>query len=256
MAAVKTSDSNEGKPYIQGTVDRGCSLPASCSSFKLPKQTIDGVDRHCSLDIQPILLEKAHLPAKLKYPFHVSDATDVYSISMLATESNSPQCPSVLGFLNFSEVSNSSKSQMCMDAQLSCQNCNDLQANREDSHPPCIIEIDLEKGYIQAPESKEEAIESLKREGLLARVFRRQPSLNVGGKLLQLLFNHGISRDNPVTEKIHEAPNNRWKRCKRTASFDSRKVVFLFSILSSLGTMILIYLTLRVRQSADGFIRV
>lgn len=87
---------------------------------------------------------------------------------MLATESNRLPCASVFGFLNFSEVSSSSKGQMCMDAQLSCQNYNDLQANRADSHPPCIIEIDLEKGYIQAPESKEEAVESLKREGLLA----------------------------------------------------------------------------------------
>lgn len=56
---------------------------------------------------------------------------------------------------------------MCMDAQSSCQNGIDSQANMADSHPPCIIEIDLEKGCIQAPESEEEAIESLKREGLL-----------------------------------------------------------------------------------------
>ncbi|KAM1611593.1 hypothetical protein ACFX1Z_000364 [Malus domestica] len=197
MAAVNTSDSDTA--LIQGTVDGGCSLPASYSSFKLLKQTIDEVDQHCSLDILPILLEKAPLQARLRCPFHSSHATDVYSISMLATESNRLPCASVVGFLNFSEVSSSSK--------------------------------DLEKGYIQAPESKEEAVESLKREGLLARVFWRQASLKVGGKLLQLLFNHGTSRDNPVTEKIHEAPNNRWKRCKRTASFDSRKVVILFSIL-------------------------
>ncbi|ONI02259.1 hypothetical protein PRUPE_6G187400 [Prunus persica] len=175
---------------------------------------------------------------------------------MLPEEGNSLRCASVLGYLNFLKVYNSSKSQMCMDAQSSCQNGIDSQANMADSHPPCIIEIDLEKGCIQAPESEEEAIESLKREGLLTRVFRRQASLKVGGKLMHLLFNHGTSRDNPVPEKVHETPNNRWRRCKRTASFDSRKVVFLFSILSSLGTLVLIYLTLRVRQSADGFIHV
>ncbi|XP_020422946.1 uncharacterized protein LOC18772852 isoform X6 [Prunus persica] len=250
--AVNASD--EGKPYIQGSVDQSCSIPVSCSNFKLLKQTINEVDQHCSL-------EKAPLPAKLKCPFHSShssvvQAPDVYSISMLPEEGNSLRCASVLGYLNFLKVYNSSKSQMCMDAQSSCQNGIDSQANMADSHPPCIIEIDLEKGCIQAPESEEEAIESLKREGLLTRVFRRQASLKVGGKLMHLLFNHGTSRDNPVPEKVHETPNNRWRRCKRTASFDSRKVVFLFSILSSLGTLVLIYLTLRVRQSADGFIHV
>ncbi|VVA30976.1 PREDICTED: PRUPE_6G187400 [Prunus dulcis] len=245
----------------EGSVDQSCSIPVSCSNFKLLKQTIDEVDQHCSLDILPLLLEKAPFPAKLKCPFHSShssvvQAPDVYSISMLPEEGNSLRCASVFGYLNFLKVYNSSKSQMCMDAQSSCQNGIDSQANMADSHPPCIIEIDLEKGCIQAPESEEEAIESFKREGLLTRVFRRQASLKVGGKLMHLLFNHGTSRDNPVPEKFHETPNNRWRRCKRTASFDSRKVVFLFSILSSLGTLVLIYLTLRVRQSADGFIHV
>ncbi|ONI02261.1 hypothetical protein PRUPE_6G187400 [Prunus persica] len=209
----------------EGSVDQSCSIPVSCSNFKLLKQTINEVDQHCSL-------EKAPLPAKLKCPFHSSHAPDVYSISMLPEEGNSLRCASVLGYLNFLKVYNSSKSQMCMDAQSSCQNGIDSQANMADSHPPCIIEIDLEKGCIQAPESEEEAIESLKREGLLTRVFRRQASLKVGGKLMHLLFNHGTSRDNPVPEKVHETPNNRWRRCKRTASFDSRKVVFLFSILT------------------------
>ncbi|BFG35477.1 hypothetical protein CerSpe_217500 [Prunus speciosa] len=240
----------------EGSVDQSCSIPVSCSNFKLLKQTIDEVDQHCSLDILSLLLEKAPLPAKLNGPFYSSHAPDVFSISMLPEEGNSLQCASVLGYLNFLKVYNSSKSQMCMDAQLTCQNGIDSQANMADSHPPCIIEIDLEKGCIQAPESEEEAIESLKREGLLTRVFRRQASLKVGGKLMHLLFNHGTSRDNPVPEKVHETPNNRWRRYKRTASFDSRKVVFLFSILSSLGTLVLIYLTLRVRQSADGFIHV
>ncbi|ONI02269.1 hypothetical protein PRUPE_6G187400 [Prunus persica] len=216
----------------EGSVDQSCSIPVSCSNFKLLKQTINEVDQHCSLDILPLLLEKAPLPAKLKCPFHSSHAPDVYSISMLPEEGNSLRCASVLGYLNFLKVYNSSKSQMCMDAQSSCQNGIDSQANMADSHPPCIIEIDLEKGCIQAPESEEEAIESLKREGLLTRVFRRQASLKVGGKLMHLLFNHGTSRDNPVPEKVHETPNNRWRRCKRTASFDSRKVVFLFSIFS------------------------
>ncbi|VVB03843.1 unnamed protein product [Arabis nemorensis] len=53
------------------------------------------------------------------------------------------------------------------------------------------------------------------------------------------------------TERCHDAPTNRWRKYKRAASFDSRKIVILFSILSSVGTLILIYLTLRVKQNGD-----
>ncbi|ONI02276.1 hypothetical protein PRUPE_6G187400 [Prunus persica] len=166
----------------EGSVDQSCSIPVSCSNFKLLKQTINEVDQHCSLDILPLLLEKAPLPAKLKCPFHSSHAPDVYSISMLPEEGNSLRCASVLGYLNFLKVYNSSKSQMCMDAQSSCQNGIDSQANMADSHPPCIIEIDLEKGCIQAPESEEEAIESLKREGLLTWVTTLSEGVSQTGK--------------------------------------------------------------------------
>ncbi|BBH05712.1 hypothetical protein Prudu_017183 [Prunus dulcis] len=179
------------------------------------------------LDILPLLLEKAPFPAKLKCPFHSSHAPDVYSISMLPEEGNSLRCAS-----------------MCMDAQSSCQNGIDSQANMADSHPPCIIEIDLEKGCIQAPESEEEAIESLKREGLLTRVFRRQASLKVGGKLMHLLFNHGTSRDNQCLRNF--------MKHQTTGGEDANALPHLIpEKSSSLGTLVLIYLTLRVRQSAD-----
>lgn len=54
-----------------------------------------------------------------------------------------------------------------MDAQLTCQNCDELQQNNGDAHPPFIMEIAIEKEYNQAPESEEEAVESLKSGGEL-----------------------------------------------------------------------------------------
>ena len=37
--------------------------------------------------------------------------------------------------------------------------------------------------------------------------------------------------DKAISERCHDAPTNRWRRYKRAASFDSRKIVILFSIL-------------------------
>lgn len=255
LSAMAANHSDEGKPYMHRIFDRSCSMPASCSSVKLLKSTFDEVDQHCSIDILPILFEEAQLPANLKYPFHSSHAPDVFNISMLPKEGNSPQWGSLLALLSFLKVYNPFKSQMCMDAQLTCQSCTDSQANKGDALSPCIMEKDIEKEDSQATQSEEEAVESLKSGGI-PRVLQRQSSLKESGKLLELIFNHGTSRDNPVAEKTYETPNNRWRRCKRTASFDSRKVVLLFSLLSSLGTLVLIYLTLRVRQSGDGHVLV
>ncbi|WZZ75831.1 hypothetical protein YC2023_087201 [Brassica napus] len=69
-------------------------------------------------------------------------------------------------------------------------------------------------------------------------------------KLLQvsnLSVVKALSIHKAISERCHDAPTNRWRRYKRAASFDSRKIVIIFSILSSVGTLILIYLTLRVR---------
>lgn len=85
---------------------------------------------------------------------------------MLPKEGNSPQWGSLLALLSFLKVYNPFKSQMCMDAQLTCQNCTDLQANKGDALSPCIMEKDIEKEDSQAPESEEEAVESLKSGGI------------------------------------------------------------------------------------------
>ncbi|GLU13114.1 hypothetical protein SLE2022_297600 [Rubroshorea leprosula] len=120
-------------------------------------------------------------------------------------------------------------------------NCTDSQMQNEDAYSPSILNVNVEKESSEILKSNDEMVGSTKSEGIMThfqKVLQRQASLNT---------------DKSLTERVHDAPTNRWKRYKRAASFDSRKVVILFSILSSVGTLILIYLTLRVRQTADGF---
>lgn len=254
---MAADSANEGGQNNRGIQDGICSLPVSCSCFKLLNQSFDEVNQHCSIDILPILLEGASFPARLSCPLHNSHGQDVYSISVLSGEGKSPQCASELAFLSFLEVANLSKNQMCLDAQLNCQNCIDLPVKSADPISPCIVDLNIEKEYSKTPESNDEAVESLKSEGALThlqRVLWRQASHIIGGKLMQLFMNVGTSRDKSVTERAHDTANNRWRRYKRSNSFDSRKIVLLFSIMSSLGTLVLIYLTLKVRQSGENYV--
>lgn len=92
---------------------------------------------------------------------------DVYSISVLSSEEKSPRCASELAFLSFLEVSKLSKNQMCLDAQLNCQNCIDLPVKSADPISPCIVDLNIEKEYSKTPEANDEAVESLKSESAL-----------------------------------------------------------------------------------------
>lgn len=190
------------------------------------------------------------------------EGQDVYSMSVLPDEpdANLP-CESKLSILSLLEVSNSFKSQKCLDAQLNCQDYIKLPMEKTESYSPRSVDVDIEKGNIETPITDEEMDGRLKAEGPLThmqRVMNREISLHIGGKLMQLLIDHSLmllkftSRDKSVIERVHDTPNNRWRKYKRSTSFDSRKVVLMFSVLSSMGTMILIYLTLRVRQMGDG----
>ncbi|XP_015890625.2 uncharacterized protein LOC107425185 isoform X3 [Ziziphus jujuba] len=237
--ASKPFDSDEGKPFIQGIMDESCGIPVGYSGFKLLKPSFDEVDRQCSIDILPLIFEEASCP---KYPLDSSNAQDIYNISVLPQEGNNLQGASQLAFLSILEVPNPPKDQKSMDTYLNCQNCIDLQMNNADTYSSCIVDIKVEKESLQAPESNDEAVESLKNESVLInlqKVLQRQSSLKL---------------EKTLSDRVHEIPNNRWRRCKRAASIDSRKILLLFSILSSFGTLILIYLTLRVRQSAESYV--
>ncbi|XP_044487950.1 uncharacterized protein LOC123212811 [Mangifera indica] len=226
-------------------MDAKSNLPVRCSCFQLLKPSFDEVNHHCSLDVLPILIEEASFPVREKCSFHSSHVQDVYGIPVLPEEDNSSsECTSQLAFLSFVEVPFPSKSQMSLDDQLDIQNCFDLPMKSADAYPFRIVDINIDRENLEPPKSNDEIVGSIKSEGMInhtQKVLQRQASLNI---------------DKSPTERIHDAPINRWRRYRRAASFDSRKVVLLFSILSSLGTLILIYLTLRVRQNGDGFSQV
>uniref|UniRef100_A0A5B7A8W0 Uncharacterized protein n=1 Tax=Davidia involucrata TaxID=16924 RepID=A0A5B7A8W0_DAVIN len=191
------------------------------------------------------------------------EGQDAYSILVLPDEgTTNPQCESQLALLSLLEVPNPFKSQACMDAQLNCQNYINLGLENADAYSPCIVDIDTEKVNSEIPETNDETVEKLKTESPLTRALQKQINLQMGEKFMQLLMNHSLmlpkitSKDKSATERVHDTPNNRSRKYKRSASFNSRKVVLLFSVLSSMGTMVLIYLTLRVRQIGDGFVHV
>ncbi|XP_061336610.1 uncharacterized protein LOC133283718 isoform X2 [Gastrolobium bilobum] len=237
-----TVDSSCQKEHqIREFLDKNGSVSVDCSCLKLHKP-----------EIPPILFEEASHPAGL----HGSHARDVFSVSVLPEEGENANCAPPLAFLSILEVPNQAKSSMCLDAHLNCQNCIDFQMKNGDEYSQCRIDIPNVNGNSVSPESYEEGVESFKTGNSPTSVLWRESSLKVGGKLMQNLMNISNPRDKPVTEKLHDIPSNRWRRYKRVASFDSRKVALLFSILSSLGTLVLIYLTLRVRQKADAFVHI
>ncbi|XVE83139.1 hypothetical protein DITRI_Ditri16bG0063500 [Diplodiscus trichospermus] len=194
-------------------VEASTNLPVNISCFELIKPSFDETNEHCSLskdiDVLPILIEETSFPGR-----------DVYSISVLPEGGNtSPKCTPQLTFLSLLEVPFSSKNQICLGAQLNCQCCNDLKVDGEDDYSPCILDINIEKETPDMLKSSNETVGNSKSEGVvthLQKLLQRQASLHV---------------DKSSTERVHDAPTNRWRRYKRAASFDSRKIVLLFSIL-------------------------
>ncbi|XP_076931678.1 uncharacterized protein LOC143596904 isoform X3 [Bidens hawaiensis] len=159
---------------------------------------------------------------------------DAYSIVVLSDES---QLPMALSTPSTADICIPLKSQLSLDARLGNLLMEDAVA-----YSTCTVDDDIEKGEKLKSQCNEQ-------------VLTKQISFDMGGKYMQLLMNHSLmlskfsTRGTIATEKLLDAPKSR--KYKRAASFSSRKVVLLFSVLSSLGTMILIYLTLRVRQMGD-----
>ncbi|TXG60668.1 hypothetical protein EZV62_015241 [Acer yangbiense] len=254
----------EEKPYFPSVMDRNSNIPVSCSCFQLVKPSFDEVNHHCTLDVLPILIEETSFPVREKSSFHSSRVQDVYDISMLPEEGNtSPQCASQLTVLSFVEVPFPSKSQMCLEAQLDCQNCIDLQMKSTDAYSSCIVDINVDKENPETLKTNDEIVGNAKSEGMVSVILRwivayakgvaETSKLEYRWENILAIFLLIMAYDKSLTERIHDAPVNRWRRYRRAASFDSRKVVLLFSFLSSLGTLVLIYLTLRVRQNGDSY---
>ncbi|XP_052191613.1 uncharacterized protein LOC127800821 isoform X1 [Diospyros lotus] len=163
---------------------------------------------------------------------------DAYYILVVPDEGTAdPNCESQL---RHAEVPNPLDCQMCLKAELNSQNC-------------INVDRDIDVGNSLMPKTND-GDANLMTEGPLTKAFQRQISLQIGEKFMQLLMNDSsvlpkfTCKDNSAADRVHEAPNNRTRKYKRSASFNSRKVALLFSVLSIMGTVVLIYLTLRVRQ--------
>ncbi|PIA52162.1 hypothetical protein AQUCO_01000205v1 [Aquilegia coerulea] len=185
---------------------------------------------------------------------------DAYNISIESEKENVN--PQYLACLNFHEAPKPNENQECADSQWDSKNCTILQIGSEDRYCPCDVATDVKKELSETPSTGDRTIASLTRtESSLSRTPRGKISLQIGEKIMQLLMNDSnmlvkCTSGDKLAERVPDTPNSRWRRYKRAASFDSRKVVLLFSILSSFGTLVLIYLTLRVKQIDDGFAHV
>ncbi|KAL2551379.1 hypothetical protein Fot_04998 [Forsythia ovata] len=171
---------------------------------------------------------------------------------------SNPQFEPGLNVVSHVESLNTIKSETHFNAESDLQSDTNLKMDDVNNYAPCILDVDIEKGMAHNPKTNDESVGNLKTDDSLVRALQREISLQVGGKFMQLLMNHGsdlpkfASRDKYLIERVYDTPTNRSRKYKRSASFNSRRVVLLFSVLSSMGTIILIYLTLRVKQNGDG----
>lgn len=53
------------------------------------------------------------------------------------------------------------------DTRLTCQNVIDIHVNGGDAYSSCIVNIDIDKGKLKTPKSREGTFESLKTENTL-----------------------------------------------------------------------------------------
>ncbi|KAL8233298.1 hypothetical protein R6Q57_003076 [Mikania cordata] len=112
--------------------------------------------------------------------------------------------------------------------------------------------VDIERGKSETLGFNEETVGNLRIEEGQVKSLQKEISFELGGKYMQFLMNHSLILPNfsAQGEKVAEA--RKMRKYKRTTSFNSRKVALVFSLLTSLGTIILIYLTLKVKQMSDA----
>ncbi|XP_077213483.1 adenine deaminase isoform X2 [Tasmannia lanceolata] len=249
--------------YSQGIVDGSYEIPLRCCpSLQLLKPEADAASHLYSLDVFPDLLgNKCSFPVTLNCPNGSSQGQDLFSTPE-ASERGSiiPHSSSQLTFLSFLDVPYPSESHTCFDSRWSCENYIDLEIGNAGKYSSCGMDIDLGDEYLETPKSSDETLGSTMRtEGSLNHLqclLLWKSSLQMGRKIMQFLSDHSSMllkytyRDKGANERGHDTSDYRWRRYKRSVSIDSRKIALFFSILSSIGTMVLIYLTLRVKQNS------
>ncbi|KAK6923764.1 hypothetical protein RJ641_009964 [Dillenia turbinata] len=162
-----------------------------------------------------------------------------HTISVLPGEGDTKQqCEAPLAFLSLLGVPRAFEDQICLDAQWDCQKCINVAFETADCASP-TVHVDVEKGNSEAPGTGDATFGNSKTESALAhlqKALQQQINLDIGSKLMQILMNNAnvflrfTSRDRSAIERVHDTPC-RGRKLKRTASFDSRRVVLLFSVL-------------------------
>ncbi|KAH6760157.1 hypothetical protein C2S51_017106 [Perilla frutescens var. frutescens] len=156
------------------------------------------------------------------------------------------------------EVPDQLKKDTCLNTETKTY----LMMDRVDNCAPCNSNVDIEKGTVEIPKLSEESIGCLKSDDSLARALQKVIWLQLSGIFMQMFTHQSAdlpkvsSKDRFVAERAYDTTTNRSRKYKRSpsfnASFNSRRVLLLFSVVSSMGTIILIYLTLRVKQISEG----
>ncbi|XP_076954942.1 uncharacterized protein LOC143629578 isoform X2 [Bidens hawaiensis] len=172
-----------------------------------------------------------------KLTLYMQGCDSFTAVDLSDANNNAPNCEPNVALSKSMEVYVPLESQLTTDGQTNSQTY--MVESESDCSKCSEKDVDIEKGKSG---SNEESVGNLKNEE------GHMISFEMGGKYMQFLMNHSLIL--PKFSTRGEAP--RMRKYKRTASFNSRKVALMFSLLSSLGTIILIYLTLRVRQMSDS----
>ncbi|KAI3989726.1 hypothetical protein MKX01_009218 [Papaver californicum] len=244
---MAVSLSKEEKAYLEEIMDGNDS--SSC--FQIVNPSLDDAEdnQHYCIDVLPVLENSSFPAAMLNTSSH---GQDIYNVSVVSDDGITvSKCPTEQAFMSFLQVPQ--QSPMCLVAEWDCNSCSILE------YSDCSLEVDIDNKTTETPKTYDGTLkESTETEGASARVSRRITGPEIGGQITQALMNHFSMllkcslKDKSNQERGPDTPNNRCGRYKRSASFNSRRVAFLFSTLSSIGTIVLIYLTLRVKLINDA----
>ncbi|KAL8143484.1 hypothetical protein V2J09_016516 [Rumex salicifolius] len=154
---------------------------------------------------------------------------DFCSILVITDEGRgNGQCEPPLGLSNSLAVQSN---HLCMDVQGTGHNPYDLGKETAATYCPCHITVDMENNNLDKAKVHDETGGSIKNEIALTKPLRRQNSLQPGGEPIQPFMNHILmlldldAKDKQTTERANDVPNNKWRKYKRPAAFDSRQIV-------------------------------
>ncbi|CAI9109459.1 OLC1v1009281C1 [Oldenlandia corymbosa var. corymbosa] len=120
------------------------------------------------------------------------------------------------------------KSQICLDNHQNCQNDASVKVDIMDVYASSALDSDIEKGKLEIPKSNAETNMT---EDCLPRLMQREISSHAGERFMQLLMKSSFELPKFASRDKCLTPTCRSRKYKRSVSFNSRRVVFLFSIL-------------------------